>query len=111
MFVIEETISIFNLLYQEELDKWVKNNFATNREGDVTNHTRHFATGVFNINNITTEYKKEINQSYFKPDWKENPQEITKMVEEIKKFDLIRKQSFSTTFPRVAKFYSQYLTE
>jgi len=111
MFVIEETVSIFNLLYQEELDKWVKNNFATNREGDVTNHTRHLAVGVFNINNITTEYKKEINQSYFKPDWKENPQEITKMVEEIKKFDLIRKQSFSTTFPQVAKFYSRYLTE
>jgi sulfatase maturation enzyme AslB (radical SAM superfamily) len=111
MFVIEETVSIFNLLYQDELDTWVKENFATNREGDITNHTRHLAFGTFNTNNVTTEYKKEIDQSYFKPDWKENPHEITKMVNEIKKFDLIRKQSFAVTFPQVANFYTQYLTE
>jgi len=111
MFLIEETISIFNLFYQDELDTWVKENFATNREGDITNHTRHLAVGIFNTNNVTTEYKKEIDQSYFKPNWKENPQEITKMVNEIKQFDLIRKQSFAVTFPQVAKFYTQYLTE
>ena len=114
MFVIEETVSIFNLFYQNELDTWVKENFATNREGDITNHTRHLAFYIFNINNITTEYKKEIDQSYssyFKPDWKENPQEITKMVNEIKKFDLMRKQSFASTFPQIAKFYKQYFTE
>jgi hypothetical protein len=35
MFVIEETVSIFNLLYINELESWVKQNFTTNREGDV----------------------------------------------------------------------------
>lgn len=108
MFVIEETISIFNIFYQQELDSWVKQNFATNREGDVVNHTRHLANGIFNINNITEEYKQEIDQNYHK-NWKENPEQIYKMLKEIKKFDLIRKQDFETVFPEVATFYNRYL--
>ena len=39
MFLIEETVSIFNFYYMNELDAWAKNNFTANREGDVTHHT------------------------------------------------------------------------
>jgi len=108
MFVIEETLSIFNLYYQQELDSWVKQNFATNREGDVVNHTKHLAHGIFNVENITQEYKQEIDQNYNK-NWQENPEQIYKMLKEIKKFDLIRKQDFATVFPEIATFYNRYL--
>jgi hypothetical protein len=56
MFLVEETISIFNLAYITELDTWVKQNFTTNREGDPVNHTRHMATGIFRLDNCSNEY-------------------------------------------------------
>src|SRR6056300_19874 len=108
MFVIEETISIFNLYYQQELDSWVKQNFITNREGDEVNHTRHLVDGIFNIDNITEEYKQEIDQNYHK-NWKENPEQIQKMLKEIEKFDLLRNQNFTKVFPEIADFYKRYL--
>ena len=110
MFVVEETVSILNLFYQEELDTWVKNNFATNREEDIINHTRHIAKGIFELDNMTEEYKQEVNQSYLAPGWKENPEEIRKMLKEIEKFDLLRNQSFAKVFPEVKQFYHRYLT-
>tara|TARA_R110001592_G_scaffold160643_1_gene392833 strand:- start:241 stop:1341 length:1101 start_codon:yes stop_codon:yes gene_type:complete len=109
MFVIEETVSIYNLYYQNELDKWVKENFATNREGDITNHTRHMASGIFNLENVTKEYKSQVNQSYFTSDWKENPDKIHKMLNEIEKFDLLRNQNFKNVFPEVFELYARYL--
>ena len=108
MFVVEETISIFNLYYQQELSSWVKQNFATNREGDEINHTRHLAHGIFNVDNITEEYKQEIDQNYHK-NWKENPEQIQKMLKEIEKFDLLRNQNFTKVFPEIADFYYRYL--
>ena len=110
MFVIEETISIFNLYYQQELAQWVKENFATNREGDIVNHTRHLAEGTFKLNNLSNEYAKEVDQSYLTPEWKENPEQIRKMLKEIEKFDLLRNQSFAEVFPEVKQFYHRYLT-
>lgn len=109
MFTIEETISIFNLYYQHELDSWVKQNFATNREGDVVNHTRHLAHGIFNLLNITEEYNLAIGQKYNKKDWHENPEQIQKMIKEIAKFDLLRNQNFTKVFPEIADFYYRYL--
>ena len=109
MFVIEETVSIYNLYYQNELDKWVKENFATNREGDITNHTQHMASGIFNLENVTKEYKSQVNQSYFTSDWKENPDKIHKMLNEIEKFDLLRNQNFKNVFPEVFELYARYL--
>ncbi len=110
MFVIEETVSIFNLYYQQELDTWVKGNFTTNREGDIVNHTRHLVEEIFELNNLSNEYAKEVDQSYLTPGWKENPEEIRKMLKEIEKFDLLRNQSFAEVFPEVKQFYHRYLT-
>ena len=110
MFVVEETFSIFNLFYHNKVANWICNNFASNREGDVTNHTQHYAIGNFDINNITIEYKNAISKHLIKPGWQENPQAIKEMLIEIKKFDQFRNQSFVKTFPEVAEFYSRYLT-
>jgi hypothetical protein len=111
MFLIEETISIFNLIYTTELDSWVKNNFSTNREGDITNHTRHMAHGIFELGQMTQEYVDGLdkNRELIPFNWKEKPLEIAKMIDTIKKFDQYRNQSFKQTLPRVAEYYKRYL--
>lgn len=109
MFLIEETINIFNLFYQDELDTWIKNNFAANREGDKVDHTRHLARGIFSLNNCSQSYVDHIrnteNINLLPSTWKENPLGIQEMLAEIKKFDQIRGESFEKTFPEVAAFY------
>jgi len=112
MFVVEETISIFNLLYQQELDTWVDTNFNTNREGDITNHTKHMAAGIFNLNNMTQEYADLLTKSAYKNfvpvGWKENSKNIQSMLEEIKKFDALRGESFEQVFPELANLYRRF---
>jgi len=113
MFLIEETISIFNLYYQDELERWTKNNFSTNRLGDHINHTRHVANGVFGLDNLSQSYVDSIRSTNLinlvNPNWRENSTEITAMIAEIQKFDTIRKQDWTKIFPEVADFYSRYL--
>ena len=109
MFLIEETISIFNLYYLNELDAWVKNNFITNREGDVINHTQHFAGGIFGIQNCTQQYVDHVrgtnSAGLISTHWKENLLGVQEMLKEIHKFDQLRGESFAKTFPEVAAFY------
>lgn len=109
MFLIEETISIFNLHYCSEVSDWVQSHFSTNRLGDIVNHTRHVASGIFGLNNLTEEY---VSASELKelvpPRWKEQPNSIRKMITEIEKFDQLRGQNWKNTFPEVAEFYKRY---
>jgi sulfatase maturation enzyme AslB (radical SAM superfamily) len=113
MFLVEETVSIFNLYYQDELASWAKNNFAANRLGDHINHTRHIASGTFSLDNLSQRYVDSIRSTNLinlvKTDWQENPAEITAMIAEIQKFDAIRGQDWAKTFPEVVEFYSSYL--
>jgi sulfatase maturation enzyme AslB (radical SAM superfamily) len=112
MFLIEETISIFNILNIDQVDQWVAHNFATNREGDVTVCTKHLAAGTFSPNNVTTELvqmlEKNSTRNLIPTTWVERPQTITAMIAEIKKFDLRRNQSFQKTFPETAAAYARY---
>lgn len=113
MFLIEETISIFNLWYTDELSRWIKQNFVHNREGDIVNHTKHLAKGNFNVSQCSAEYvaamQDKNNYNLIPSTWQENPSEIRHMIKLIKKFDQMRNQSFEATFPDLAKFYSRYL--
>jgi sulfatase maturation enzyme AslB (radical SAM superfamily) len=113
MFLIEETMSIFNLWYSNELSHWVKNNFTTNREGDPVDHTRHLAIGIFSLAACSQEYLSALSHSNSRhlipQSWQENPDNINKMINEIKKFDNFRNQSFEKTFPEVAEFYARFL--
>jgi hypothetical protein len=112
MFVVEETVSIFNLPYQKELKTWVDNNFTKNREGDEINHTKHMAVGVFTLENMSTEYVEYINKTdyknYIPSSWKENPVAIQNMLAEIKKFDALRNESFANVFPELVNLYSKF---
>ena len=112
MFVVEETISIFNLFYSRETKSWCQNNFSSNREGDIVNHSRHLAHGIYSLDNCTDEYAQAIagsNASDLIPQHrKENPVKIISMLDQIKKIDGFRKQSFANTFPEVFEFYKRY---
>jgi hypothetical protein len=113
MFVIEETISIFNLIYIDELKFWITNNFTTNRHGDVVNHSRHIAHGIFTLQHMTREYVDVIEQSPQKnlipANWTEKPALIKDMISKIKKFDSIRNESFENVFPELSKLYARFL--
>jgi len=113
MFLIEETISIFNLWYTDELSNWVQQNFSTNREGDIVNHTKHLAKDTFSLDACSQEYVTAMQQSNNKhlvsASWQESPVKIHDMIDQIKKFDQFRSQSFAKTFPKVAEFYARYL--
>lgn len=111
MFLIEETISIFNLATTNRLDSWVKENFATNREGDEINHTKHIAFGTFGLHALTNEYVESLpaNLSNLIPtNFKENPTAIKQALTEINKFDQLRDQQFDTVFPEVAQYYTRF---
>jgi sulfatase maturation enzyme AslB (radical SAM superfamily) len=111
MFLIEETISIFNCYYHNQVSSWVKDNFSTNRLGDKVDHTKHLAHGIFSINNLSKEYKEALPKETAKlvaANWEENPEKILVMLKEIQKFDSIRQQNWHNVFPEVALFYKKF---
>ena len=113
MFLIEETVSVYNLWYTHELEQWVQQNFTINREGDIVNHTKHLAKGIFSLASCSKEYvsamQSKINQNLIPVNWQEDPSKIQVMINTIKKFDQFRSQSFEKTFPEVSEFYSRFL--
>lgn len=113
MFLIEETVSIFNLYYTDRLSQWAQSNFSANREGDVVNHTRHFAHGIYSLNNCSQEYVDHMrgtaHATLIPQTWSENPDQISAMIKQIAEHDAWRQQSFATTFPAVAEFYRRFL--
>ena len=114
MFLIEETVCSLNLFYMTELESWAKENFNANREGDVTNHTRHLAQGHFDIRQtLTQEYVDAMSGTPYEnligSNWTEQPDKIRAMIAEINKFDRYRNQDWRKTFPEVAEFYRRYL--
>ena len=113
MFVIEETVSVFNLATLDRLEQWTRANFATNREGDATNHTRHLAKGMYGLHNCTAEYVEAMRDTAYAnlipAGWQENANTIHQMIAEIKHFDSLRDQSFETVFPNVARYYARFL--
>lgn len=113
MFLIEETVSIFNLFYTHRLEQWAKQNFSCNREGDTVVHSRHLAQGIYGLQNCTQKYidalENDPRKNLIPKNWQENPVKIASMLEEIKKFDRLRSQSFQQIFPEVSDFYRDYL--
>ena len=113
MFVVEETVSIFNLAYTDRLDAWIRENFTTNREGDVTNHTRHLAAGWYSLENCSQEYvdamQKTPHANLIPSNWCESDSRIKAMLQQIQKFDSYRNESFTKTFPEVAEYYARFL--
>jgi sulfatase maturation enzyme AslB (radical SAM superfamily) len=113
MFLVEETVSIFNLFYLDELENWTQQNFSSNREGDIINHTRHMARGKFDTVYCTREYVEAMQDSPYRhliaADWQEQPEKIRTIMADVQLFDSRRGQDFQKTFPEIAEFYRRYL--
>lgn len=113
MFLVEETVSIFNLFYKKELKEWLEKNFSVNRLGDPVDHYMHLAFGHFSLTNLTDEYIDAMKDTNFinliPRNFKENPESIKLMIAEIDKFDKIRGENWKKTFPEVAEFYKRYI--
>lgn len=113
MFLIEQTISVFNVLDIDLLDQWIEQNFTTNREGDPVECTKHLAHGIFNLRNASRELVEKLQfkqtKNLISKNLVENPVQIQSMIARIKKFDGYRNQSFEKTFPEVADAYRRFL--
>jgi hypothetical protein len=114
MFFVQECTSNLNLFYFGEVESWIRNNFDTNRFGDLVDYSTQLAKHSYlDVNNITQEYVDAINDTsmfeFISPAWKENPIKIKEFIKETEKFDQLRGQDWKKTFPEVAEFYSRYL--
>lgn len=113
MFVVEETVSIFNLAYLDRLEKFIQKNFSTNRFGDEINHTRHLAHGTYEISRCSQEYVEAVKHTAFanliSSTWQESPEDIQRMITDIRHNDSLRGQQFQQVFPEVAGYYSRFL--
>ena len=114
MFFVQECTSCLNMYYFNEVGNWVKENFATNREGDRTDHTTQLAQHRYlNVQTITQEYFDALKDTPIinavGNNWNENPSMIRMFLNETEKFDKIRGQDWKKTFPEVAEFYQRYI--
>lgn len=112
MFLIEQTIGIFNVLSFTKIEDWISFEFSVNREGDPVELTRHMTRGIFDLKNCSRELVNVLQQGPGKElvphGWQENTQEITTMINNIKKFDQHRGQSFEQAFPAVFQCFERY---
>ncbi len=113
MFLVEEVIGVLNWYYHDEISNWLKINFSHNRLGDVINHTAHHVNGIYGLHNVTQQYVNAMQgkdiSSLLPPNYIENKTSIQDLINEIQKFDKIRNEDWTVTFPEVAEFYSDYL--
>lgn len=113
MFLVEETVSMLNVSYQQELADWVANHFASNREGDPVDHTRHLAGGTFALLAMTQEHAdhlvKQEQGGLIPGNFQEQPRLVQAAVDELRRVDQWRDQDWTKTFPETAEFYSRYL--
>ncbi len=114
MFLVQETLSNFNLFYSDEVATWIANNFATNRVADKVEHSQQLVIhDLLGIEVITEEYVAAINnrniRNMLPGNWKENPDKIKQMLLETAKHDQARGQNWKTAFPEIVQYYSRYL--
>ena len=113
MFFVQECTSCLNLWYYQEVQQWLKENFATNREGDAVDHTTQLVKHDYlNPQNITWEYYQALDstiQPALGEQWQENPDQIRMFLKESSELDQIRGQDWKLSFPDIVDFYSRYL--
>lgn len=110
MFLVEQTLSIFNLLHKHDVPNWVTANFADNRLGDAVDYREHFAFGRFSLDHLSDRYVEVLRAdqklSDFVPkNFISDPAKISKMIATIEQFDKMRQQDWAETFPEIYGFY------
>lgn len=113
MFLIEQTVSVFNVLDLGRVDQWVQSDFAMNREGDAVEVTRHLANGIFGLQNLSEGLRDTlVNRglgNFVHPDWQQHDRDIQRMCAEILRFDHYRQQNIADIFPEMWQHYSRFI--
>lgn len=113
MFTVQPTLSCLNALHHYELLEWKNKYFSTNREGDVTDLTRHNVFGVFELNAMPLELIEKCLQLNSTDAWYQNfissfnyAEAKNKRVRNlIADLDARRGCDFRTTFPDLVPYF------
>ena len=113
MFTLQPTLNCLNALYHYELLEWKDKYFATNREGDKTDLSRHNVFDKFELdsmpdalmsqvlkNNTSDTQFVDLVQSF-----KFDPRKLAATQQRIEELDNRRGCNFSTTFPDLVPYY------
>jgi len=117
LFYIMCTVSYLNLLYLDELYKWKKQNFDTNRMGDFVQICLQPAVGQCSVENIPENFKEHllnkfqdnkelINFLNFCQTGKQNCQ--LQFVNYVSELDSIRTTDWKTVFPELFQILNVY---
>lgn len=113
MFTVQSTLSCLNALHHHELLEWKDKYFSTNREGDVTDLTRHNVFGVFELNAMPTELMEKCLQLNGTDMWYQNFVKSFEYSEAKNKhaksliadLDARRGCNFAATFPDLVPYF------
>lgn len=115
MFLVEETISIFNLATTSRLSDWLAKNFQTNRGGDLINHTQHLAHGIFGLHALSREYVDYVSATPWAnivpSNFVENPRAVAAALAQITQVDSMRNENFKQVFPEMANCYTRFTNQ
>ena len=113
MFTIQPTLSCLNALHHYELINWKKKHLDTNREGDITDLTRHNVFGKFELNSMPEELMNKALENNKQDKWfvnfvksfKFNQLQFNNTRTQIKQLDQRRGCDFSAVFPDLVPYF------
>lgn len=113
MFTIQPTISCLNALHHYELLDWKKQYFDTNKEGDVTDVTRHNVFRSFELNSMPPELMSKVLDNNKQDEWfsefvksfEFNQAKLLHTQKLIKELDQRRGCDFKKVFPDLVPYF------
>jgi len=113
MFTVQPTISCLNALHHYELLAWKKQYFDTNREGDLTDVTRHNVFRKFELNSMPPELMDQVLLNNHQDEWfsayvesfKFNEAKLAQTKQLISELDQRRGCNFAATFPDLVPYF------
>jgi MoaA/NifB/PqqE/SkfB family radical SAM enzyme len=113
MFTIQPTMSCLNSLHHYELIQWKDQYLATNRQGDLTDLTRHNVFKTFELNSMPDKLKYKVVELNSQDSWFARyvqsfehsvfKQKQTQQL--IKQLDERRGCNFAATFPDLVEYF------
>ena len=113
MFTLQPTLSCLNALHHYELLQWKDKYFATNREGDTTDLSRHNVFGKFELDSMPAELLQRCLQLNSTDTWYQdfiksfnyNDANNKRARQLIANLDARRGCNFTTTFPDLVPYF------
>jgi sulfatase maturation enzyme AslB (radical SAM superfamily) len=110
MFRVEFTANFLNVYYFDRLENWIKDNFNTNSQGDLTelnvHHVYHHSSKIWNADKMPEKMRLAVLSKYAKNHIMHNlvanlppPQPMDDWHNFVNTWDLRRKNNWQTAFP------------